>query len=98
MFFHVFGICWYQHWGQIFLFTKSFCRIDQLIPQSHELVEIWVSRCEILDPKLVSFLDQGDGPNLFWHLPKSTKSVQVNLSREAVVLQAMGGRDRVLVA
>ena len=49
LFIHVFGHCRYQHWGQIFFYSKFVCWIDQLIPQSHKLVEICFSHCKILD-------------------------------------------------
>ena len=47
---------------------------------------------------LDSFLDQENRPNLSWHLPNSTYTVEVNLSQEAAVSSTMGGRDRMLVA
>ena len=49
LFIPVFGHCRYQHWGQIFLFSKVSCCIDQLIPQSQKLVEICLSYCTFLD-------------------------------------------------
>ena len=49
LFFHVFGPCGYQHWGKILFSSKVFCCIDQLIPQSHQLIEICLSHCKILD-------------------------------------------------
>ena len=49
LFIHMFGLFRYQHWGQIFLSSKVFCCIDQLIPQSQKLVEICLSYCKILD-------------------------------------------------
>ena len=39
----------YQHWAQIFLSSKVFGCIDQLIRQSQKLVEICSSHCKILD-------------------------------------------------
>ena len=49
LFIHVFGHCRYQHWGQIFLSSKIFCCIDQVIPQSIKLVKIRFSHCKTLD-------------------------------------------------
>ena len=49
LFIHVFGHCRYQHWLQTFFSSKVFCCIDELIPQSHKLVEICLSHCKILD-------------------------------------------------
>ena len=45
----VFGHCRYQHWGQVFLYSKGFCCNDELIPQSHKLVEICFSHCKVSD-------------------------------------------------
>ena len=49
LFIHVFGQYKYQYWGQILFSSKVFCCIDQLIPQSRELVEICLSHLKILD-------------------------------------------------
>ena len=49
LFIHVSGHCSYQHLGQIFLFSKVFRCIDQLIPHSHKLVEICYSHSKTLD-------------------------------------------------
>ena len=102
----VFGHCRYQHSGQIFLSCKSFCRNDKLIPQLRKLVEICFAHCKILDQSelfVVIFLGKirfyiHKHPILSWNLPKSTPSVEFSLSKEAVVLYAMGERDRMLVA
>ena len=48
LFIHVFGHCRCQFWGLVFLFSKVFCCNNQLIPQSHKLVEICLSHCKIL--------------------------------------------------
>ena len=49
LFIYVFGDCWCQHREQVFLSTEIFCCNDQLIPQAHEMVEICISHCKILD-------------------------------------------------
>ena len=35
--------------GKVFLYTKICCSNDQLVPQSHELFEILLSRSKLLD-------------------------------------------------
>ena len=45
---HVLGLCWYQHWGQVFLSSKIFCCNDQLIPRSIKRAEIRLCQCKIL--------------------------------------------------
>ena len=60
LFIHVFRHCRYQHCGRIFFSSKVFCCLDQLIPQSHKLVEICLTHCKILDQSklfLVTFLE-----------------------------------------
>ena len=60
LFINVFGHCRYQHWHQIFLSSKVFCCIDQLITQWHKLVEICLSQSKILEQSelfLVIFLE-----------------------------------------
>ena len=52
-FIHVFEHCWYQHWWQVFLSSQIFFSNVQLIPQSHELVEICLNSPKSL---LSSFL------------------------------------------
>ena len=53
LFIHGFGHCRYKHWGQV---SFPVCN-DQLIPQSHKLVEICFSHGEILDQsELVNFI------------------------------------------
>ena len=49
LFIHVFALCSYQHWGQIFLSGKVCCCIDKLIPQKQKLAENYFSHCKILD-------------------------------------------------
>ena len=49
LFIHVFGHCRYHYRGHIFLSSKVFCCIDQLVPQSHKLVQICLSCCKIVD-------------------------------------------------
>ena len=46
LFIPIFGQFWYQHWGQVFLSSIDLCNNDQLIAQSHELVEICLSQCK----------------------------------------------------
>ena len=48
LFIRVFGYCWCQHWRQVLIFTNVFSCNDQLIPQSHKLVENCLSHCKIL--------------------------------------------------
>ena len=79
---HVFGHCRYKHLGQNFLSSKFFCFIDQLIPQSHELVKICFSYCKILDQSelfVVIFLEYFEFYNqvvrIIFGLRKLSKSV-----------------------
>ena len=98
---HVFGFCWYQQWRQVFLSTKVLYYDDQLIPQSHELVEIGLSLCKILyESELFDVFfswkhwvlhpknwnHKKTYPNLSVQVPVSSKLVQVGFSKEAVVL------------
>ena len=82
MFNHVFGHCRYQHCCQIFLCSKVFCCIDQLIPQLHQLVKIRLSHCKNLDkselfvvifPEYFGFYNQVVG--ITFGRRKSSKSV-----------------------
>ena len=76
----VFEHCWCQHWWQIFLITKVFCCNSLLMPQPHELFEICLSHCQILDQAevlLLVFLEHFNQINRFISF-----LVIVSLSRE----------------
>ena len=46
---YVFQQFWVQHWGQLLISSNVFCYNDQLLPQTHEHFQIWLSHCKILD-------------------------------------------------
>ena len=45
---HVFGQIWYHNRRQVFPSNKIFCCNDQLILQSHKLVDIFLCHCRIM--------------------------------------------------